>query len=67
MSTRLAKVGKMYAVSMVVGPGSRKRLPRNTILVPEGDPELLRKVLIEQADEARRIFGIKVPQEGPVA
>ncbi len=66
MSTRLTKAAGVYLVSTVVGPGSRRKLPRNLTMVPEGDHAALIKVIVEKAEEARRLFGIEVPERRPV-
>ncbi len=66
MATRLADKGTHYEVSTEAGPNRRRRIPRGTVRVPKGEPELLRAEVLRQAQAARLAIGIKQVGEVPV-
>ena len=66
MSTQLAEYGEVYAVSTVTRHGKQRRIPRKTVLVPKGNPDLLRAEIVRQVKAARVEFGVEQKEEEPV-
>lgn len=58
MSTKVAEVGDMFLVSTMVAPGSRRKIARGGVLVPKGNPDLLKAEIVRQAKAARLLFGV---------
>lgn len=61
MATKLVDTPEGTMVYTVVGNGKRRRIPRKGVLVPYGDSEALKKVIIDQALAARAAVGLVQP------
>lgn len=66
MSTQLREVGTMVEVSSVVGPGSRRKIPRNPVWVPKKDVAKMTAAIVAAAVQARKDFGVAGHEEVPV-
>lgn len=66
MSTMVAEVAGMYRVSTVVARGKQRKIARGGVLVPQGDPDMLKAEIIRQAKAARLLFGVNQPEKETV-
>lgn len=54
MSTQLTEKADHWEVSIVAAPGGRRKRARDMVIVPKGDKAELKRVLVAQAEKARR-------------
>ncbi len=66
MSTQIEQVPGGWVISTLIREGSQRKIPRKAVIIMDPSLTAMRAEVERQAQEARTVFGVQLPQSEPV-